>query len=266
MSGVGTRAAGVGAITVVLAAVGGVILVGTGASAVAAGAMQLSRGEDSSTTDTTGVSAVDVQVSEADLTVRFDDVAAAQLETSGPYADEWRFEVQGDELIVETPTERWWSFGGGWPAGSRATLVLPMSLSGVDADLSLDAGSLSADGDFGDLVVDVSAGSLMLDGSADALEVDLSAGSADVTLDGVRRASYTLSAGRIESELLAVPAETIIDVSAGSLVLFLPDEEYLVERDVAAGSLESDLSESPDARNRIDATLSAGSIELRVGS
>lgn len=264
MSGTSQKRTGVGAITVVLASVGGLVLVGTGATAAFAGASQLSRGDDSRTVDVSGVSSLAVDVKAADLVVRFDDVDEAVLETSGNRWDGWTFEVNSDELVVSSPNHEWNWFGVWWGGETSATLVLPEELAGSDADLQLQAGSLRAEGEFGDVAVTVDAGSLTVDGSATALDAEVNAGNAEITLDGVREASYALSAGWMESELSSVPQSTTIDVSAGSLTLLVPDVEYRLLRDVSAGSLESDLSEASNARNVIDATLSAGSIDLRA--
>lgn len=255
---------GVRAITIVLASVGGLVLAGVGATAAFAGVAQLSEGEEAQVVDVTGVDSLDVDVSAADLTVRFADVDEAQLETSGTRGQGWTFEVDGDELMVASPDARWSWFGLGWWGGeTTATLVLPESLASLDADLLLQAGSLRADGDFDELSVEVGAGSLTVDGSATALDVEVSAGNAEVTLDGVREASYSLSAGWIDSELLSAPTSTRLDVSAGSLTLTVPEEAYRLVRDVSAGTLDSELTESEDAANAIDVSLSAGSVELR---
>lgn len=267
MSGARVKTAGVGAITIVLASVGGLVLVGTGATAAMAGVTMLSSGDDSRTVDVSGVSSLKVDVSAADLTVRFDDVEDAVLETSGARWDGWTFAVGGDELVVASPDRAWsWGPDGWWGGETSATLVLPEAMAGSDVDLGLQAGSLRADGEFGEVTISVGSGSMTLDGSATVLDAEVNAGNADITLDGVRDASYTVSAGWLESELLSVPQSTAIDVSAGSLTLFVPDAEYHLLRDVSAGSLDSDLSESPDAPNVIDAMLSAGSIDLRAGS
>ena len=93
--------AGIGAITVVLASIGGLVLAGAGATAAVAGVAQLSRGDGVRIADVEGVNSLDLDVGAADLTVRFDDVAGAQLQTSGDRWDGWTFEVEGDELVVE---------------------------------------------------------------------------------------------------------------------------------------------------------------------
>lgn len=257
---------GATAITVVLASVGGLVLAGTGVSAAFAGAAQLAWVDESQQLDVAGVASLNLDVAANDLVVRFDDVSEARLETRGAFGSDWTFEVDGGELIVSSPDRSWgWFTGGGWwDGGSSATLTLPQSMSGVDADLNLQAGSLHADGEFGELVLEMGAGSMTVDGSAEVLDAQVSAGNAEISLDGVREASYTVSAGWVESSLSTVPTSTSIDVSAGSLTLSVPDADYRVTRDTSAGSLESDLSESPTAANSVDVKLSAGSVELRV--
>jgi hypothetical protein len=55
----------------------------------------------------------------------------------------------------------------------------------------------------------------------------------------------------------------VIDVSAGSLGLALPDARYNITQDVSAGSLNNRLDHSSTSERRIDITLSAGEVTLR---
>ncbi|WP_309065960.1 hypothetical protein [Microbacterium sp.] len=258
-----TTHAGIGAITVVTAAIGGVVLLGTAASAAVTGSAQLSRSDETRTSDVRGVRTIDVDVDGADLTVRFDGSDEARLDVSGVDARGWSLERDGDRLVVRGPDHRWDWFGPDWlRAGTTATLLLPDELEGADADLSLQAGALDVDGEFGAIGVDVGAGSLTLDGAATSLDARVSAGRADITLDGVEQAEYRVSAGRLVSELTTVPDAVDLTVEAGSLVLTIPDAEYDVRANREAGSFRSDLTEADDAASTITATVSAGSIEL----
>jgi hypothetical protein len=200
--------------------------------------------------------------------VRFGDVAQAELEVTGS-GREWRLERDGDTLRLHSPN-RWWGWGGdwswfgGWDSEENVDLVLPRELEGIDADFTLNAGSLDVEGEFGELDAEVAAGSLWIDGVAQSVDADLSAGHAEITLDGVDEASFGVSAGEMIAALTGdAPREVGIDASAGSLELTLPDQPYRVTQDVSAGSLDNGLQTSSNARSTIAVELSAGSVELR---
>ncbi|UJP09541.1 DUF4097 domain-containing protein [Microbacterium sp. KUDC0406] len=261
-----TMKAGIGAITVVTAVVGGVAIAGSAAAAAFAGANQLSTGPTSTSTAVTGVTDLDLSVDAADVRVEFYDGAQARLESDGGDLDGWRVYRDGDELKVRSPDRGWNWFLPDWLHESETvTLLLPESLSGMDADFDVQAGALHVDGEFGELDATVDAGALNLNGSARSLDADVNAGRADIALADVRDAEFTVSAGRLTAELSAVPREVSLDVSAGQLTLTVPDDVYSIRRDVSAGTLNSDLQESSSSSNRIDASVSAGTANLRAG-
>ncbi|MEV7632784.1 DUF4097 family beta strand repeat-containing protein [Microbacterium sp. NPDC089318] len=256
----------VGAITVAVAAFGGVVLLASGASAAVTGLQQIGPQSGQLTADAGGVTSVDVEVGGADMRVMFDDVDDAELRVEGASTTGWTLRTDGGRLEVHGPDRGfdWWS--PDWLRGSeRATLVLPLELEGTDAELTLHAGSLDVDGQFDELAVDLNAGALALHGDARDLDVEVNAGRADIELRGVARAQYTISAGRVASELTTVPDSIAFTVSAGALDLTLPDREYDLRRDVSAGSLDSSLDQSSSSSHRISGTVSAGSATLRPG-
>jgi hypothetical protein len=254
----------VGAITAAVAAFGGVVLLASAASATVTGLQQIGPQSGQLTVDAGGVTSVDVEVGGADMRVMFGDVDDAELRVEGASTNGWtlrtdnaRLEVRGPDLGFD-----WWS--PGWMRGAeRATLVLPSELEGTDADLTLHAGSLDVDGRFDALGLDLNAGALSVRGDARDLDVEVNAGRADIELQGVVRAQYTISAGRVTSELKTVPDTVAFTVSAGALDLTLPDTEYDLRRDVSAGSLDSSLDQSSSSAHRISGSVSAGSATLR---
>lgn len=260
----GTTKKSIGALTVVLAVFGGVVLLGTGAAAAVAGVNGIGTRSGSLQADTQGVTSLDLNVDAAEVTVEFRTGAEeAQLQIDGGSSNGWSLSRDGDELKVRGPQNGFDWFRPGWLRGDeRATLVLPDRLSGIDADFTLQAGSLSVDGDFGELDVNLNAGSLNLNGTARDLDAELNAGRADIDLGDVRTADLTVNAGRIVATLDTVPSEVAIEVSAGALDLTLPDEQYDLRQDVSAGSLDSRLQQSPSSENRITASVSAGSVRL----
>ncbi|WCM55701.1 DUF4097 family beta strand repeat-containing protein [Microbacterium sp. EF45047] len=263
MNATGTTRAGLTTITVLTAVVGGAVLTTTGASAAVTAGFQLSSTDQTRAVDVDGVEAIDVEVGGADLTVRFGDGDQARLEVSGPDARGWSLRADGGELVVHGPDRGWNWFGPDWlRGGTTATLTLPAELAGADLGLDLQAGRIDAEGEFGVVRIDVGAGSLNLEGAATALDAEVNAGRADISLTGVREADYRVSAGRLRAELTSAPDAVTAEVSAGSLDLTVPDEEYDVRLERTAGSIDSELRSSPDARRTITATVAAGSIDL----
>lgn len=256
-----------GALTVVLAVVGGVALLGAGGTAAYAGARAAASTHGGMQADVVGVTSVDLDAGLVDMTVEFrPDIDRAQLDIEKGTPGDWSLHRDGDELKVRGPGYDLWGFRPFWMADDqRVTLVLPQSLRGVDADLSLGAGSLTVDCDFAELDVDLDAGSLSLAGSARSLDVEVNAGRAEIDLTGVRTAEYNLNAGNVTSVLRTVPDEVQIDTAAGSMQLTLPRAEYDVRRDLAAGSLDSRLTERPGSDHTVAVSAAAGSVTLREG-
>ncbi len=267
------RSSGTTAIMIVTAIVGGIALLGAGGSAAVAatGSMMAStQGSDAVLTeDASGVEKIDLDVDAGNMRIEFRDVDEAELAVTNARGPAWRLERDGDELVVRSPEFRfgWW-FGGWFGDDQSAVLTLPEELGDgqLDADLTLDAGSLDVVGDFGALDVTVNAGALDVEGAASSLSIDMSAGRADAALDGVDVADLSVSAGDLTVDLTGrAPSQTTIDVSAGSIDLTVPDESYSIIQDVSAGSLDAKVDQSSGTRNTIDVTLAAGSVTIRPG-
>ncbi|MCM3778634.1 DUF4097 family beta strand repeat-containing protein [Microbacterium hydrocarbonoxydans] len=274
-SGGPARGPGVAAILVTTAVVGGIALLGSGATAaVAATGTMLStsgeRGDSVQTVDAEGITSIDLDVDAGNMRVEFGDVVEAELSVTNSRNPGWTLEREGDELVVRSPDFEWgWWFGGWFGDDQSAVLTLPEDLStdAVDADLTLDAGSLDVVGDFGALDLTVNAGALDVEGAAESLAVEMSAGRADVALDGVDQADLSVSAGDMNVVLGGTaPSSTTIDVSAGSLDLTVPDTSYAIGEDVSAGSLNAKVDRDADSSRTIDVSLSAGSVTIRPGA
>ncbi|MFE6735754.1 hypothetical protein [Microbacterium sp. NPDC057650] len=261
-----TTKAGIGAITIVTAVVGGVAIAGTAASAAFTGANVLMTGPTSTTAGVTGVTDLNVTVDAADVRVEFYEGTQARLESDNGDLDGWRLYRDGDELKLRSPDRGWNWFLPDWlNDGETVTLLLPESLSGLDAEFDVDAGALRVDGEFGSLDATVNAGALNLDGSARSLDAEVNAGRADIALADVQDAEFTVQAGRLTADLSTVPRNVTADVSAGQLTLTVPDDEYNVRKDVSAGTLNSDLRESSSSSNQVEVSVSAGTANLRTG-
>lgn len=273
-SGGSRRGPGVTAILVSTAVIGGIALLGSGATAaVAATGTMLSisgeRGDSVQTVDAEDISGIDLDVDAGNMRVEFGDVDDAELSVTNSRNPGWTLERQGDEIVVRSPDFEWgWWFGGWFGDDQSAVLTLPEALreDALTADLTLDAGSLDVVGDFGTLDLTVNAGALDVEGSAETLAIDMSAGRADVALDGVDQADLTVAAGDMNVDLSGrAPTRTAIDVSAGSLDLTVPDTSYAVEQDVSAGSLDAKVDQDASSARTIRVSLSAGSATIRPG-
>lgn len=267
------RSAGVSAVAIGTAIVGGLALVsvGVGAAFATTGSIlqrvESPNGDAVQLVDTAGVTELSVDANAGEFQIRFAEVREAELEVTGSNRQDWKLRRSGDELVV--------SSGGSWLGGGfclfgcnfgdeQVVLTLPRSLEGeLDADLSLGAGGLTAEGDFRDLDIEVTAGKAIATGSARSLSAELGAGRAEFRLDGVQEASFDVSAGKIVAELTgAAPREVELDVSAGSLELTIADVPYAVESQVSAGQLDNRLQTRPGSPNVIEASVSAGSVTL----
>ncbi|MFS0911040.1 hypothetical protein AB3M89_04545 [Microbacterium sp. 179-I 3D2 NHS] len=260
------------AILTITAVIGGFALLGAGGTAAfaATGDLRTADRKDSvQSVDAEGVDSLDLQVNASSTRIEFGDVDEAELAVTSGRGPAWTLERSGDELVVRSPESRWgWWFGSWFGDEEIAVLTLPEELkdAALDADLTLNSGSLDVVGDFGGLRVDVSAGALDIEGAATGFDVDMSAGRADVLLDDVEEVSLGVSAGTLAVELTGTPpTQTTVDVSAGSLDLTVPDAGYTIMQDVSAGSLDATVTQSSSGGRVIDVTLSAGSVNIRPG-
>jgi len=257
-------------VAIVAIALGGVIGVGSIASAAAS---TLASGTHETTSRTAGVTGVDelsVDMSAGSIRVEFGDVAEAQLTvTGGRSADRWELRKDGTELRVASPNRHFWWWGGWFGGGDGngdAVLTLPQSLSGLDADLDSSAGSLTADGDFGELSVSSGAGRVRVDGSADSVTADISAGRADLQLADVRSAELDLSAGDMNATFTGMQPERLqLTASAGSMRVTVPEGPYAVSQETAAGTFDNRIGSVPGAASTVQVDVSAGTITLLSG-
>lgn len=269
----GGRSPGATAILITTAVIGGLALLGAGGTAAVAATGALLSSSDRSdsvqTIDADGIASLDLDVDAGDMRIEFGDVDEARLDVTNGRGPGWTLDREGDELVVRSPDSRfgWW-FGGWFSDDETAVLTLPDALrdSAIDAELTLDAGSLDVVGDFGALDATVNAGALDVEATATSLEIDMSAGRADVIVEGAEQAKLSVAAGDLSVELTgSAPTQTTIDVSAGSLDLTLPDVAYAISQDVSAGSLDADVEQSSSSQRTIDVTLAAGSVNIRPG-
>lgn len=260
------------AITIVAAIVGGIALLGAGGGAAfaATGQFRPAGSAHGLTAPIDGITDLEVDAGGADVTVRFGDVTDAELRVDGRSPGEWEMRRDEDTLRVNGPNGRWgwWGWWGSWSTDDVVVvLTVPEQLEGrLDADLQLSAGSLTASGDFRELDLELGAGAMTVDGSATSVSAQISAGRADLTLDGVREADLTMSAGRLEAELTgSQPDEVSLDATAGSMTVILPQGAYAVDQEVAAGSFDNGLQTSASARSVVTVQVAAGSISVREG-
>ncbi|MCP3426774.1 hypothetical protein NBM05_12365 [Rothia sp. AR01] len=261
------RRAGYGVVVGVLTAVvGGIVLATSAGSETLAAAGSISRADSTQSADAAGITDLDVDADGALLTVGFGDVDQAVLEVRNGARDGWRMQREGGELTVGKRDD--WCLMWCHREQEQAVLTLPESLNdgSLNADLTLDAGELRADGRFADLETTVNAGALTVTGAARTLDADVSAGRADLELDGVAEGTFGVSAGRMTAELTGqAPTSVGLEVSAGSLDLTVPDAPYRVDVDRSAGSLDNRLDATGSPTSSITGELSAGNVTLRAG-
>lgn len=215
------------------------------------------------TADAVGIQSLKVDVAAADLTIVYGGESVV-LDVNGAASD-WRVRRDGPALVVATQ-RTWWSALRPFNESDTAVLTLPQSLKGsaLDADLSLSAGSLRADGDFGRLDVTVSAGAMNLSGRAATLDAEVSAGRLVFDLARVDTARLKLSAGSVDGSLAgSAPSAVSVDLSAGRLALILPDDRYAVSSNASAGDIENRLRVDSTSPHRITVGVSAGYVSLR---
>lgn len=261
------------AITIAAAIIGGGALVTAGGTSAFAAMQQVTTGDgsvlSSTKVDVRGITRLTIDVGRGDATVRFGDVADATMSVTGQGGGDWTMRRDGDVLRVDRPSAPfgWW-IAGWFGTDPRMTLTLPRELEGeLAGDLTLDAGSLTAEGRFDTLSSTVNAGSLTVDGGATTVTARLSAGSATLRLDDVTTADLSLSAGDLNATIGGAQPDLVrLDVSAGSMDVAVPSGRYDLSKDTSAGTMDARIQTDPSSSHRIRSTLSAGSITLREGS
>lgn len=267
------RSEGARAVAIVAIVLGAIVLIGAVTSAVIGTVASASVHTSTRTVAVSGVEDLDLDAAAGVVRVEFGGVDEAELEVTSSWgADRWRFERDGETLVVASPDRSGW-FGwlwgwGGW-FGDRsgdAVLRLPAALDGVDADVSLAAGDLVADGTFGELEVSLGAGSFDIAGAAESVSIDVSAGRGELELEDVSEADLTVAAGSLDARLTGSQPDAIaLDVSAGSLQLTVPEGDYDVISDVSAGGFDNGIGSTPGAASTIRVDVSAGDATLRAG-
>lgn len=261
------------AITIAAAILGGGALVIAGGGAALAAVSQVASSDGSVGTstsiDTSGVTALKVDIGRGSAAIRFADVDEATMRATGEGNGDWTMRREGDTLRVERPGARfgWW-IAGWFGDEPQMTLTLPRELEGeLSADLQLDAGALTAAGRFDTLSTTVNAGSLTIEGGADSVRTRVTAGSATLRLEDATTVDLSMSAGDMNATIMgSQPDETHLDVSAGSMDVTLPSGRYALSKDVSAGSLDTRIQNDASSSHRIQASLSAGSMVVREGS
>ena len=263
---------GARAVSIVAIVLGALVLGGTMISAIIGTVASASVHTSTRATAVSGVDDVDVDAAAGSLRVEFADVDDAELEVTSSWgADQWRFERDEDTLVVTSPDRTGWFGWGSWfgwtglfgDGSGDAVLRLPAELEGIDADLSLSAGDLLAEGTFGELDVSLGAGSFDISGAADSVSAEVSAGSGELDLEDVGEAELSVSAGSLDARMSGEqPSSVQVDVSAGTIRLTVPDGDYDVVSDVSAGGFDNRIGSSPGAASTIRVEVSAGEVVL----
>lgn len=225
--------------------------------------------EQSHAVDVQGVTAVDIGISAAELTVEFDPAATqATLHVSAGNSGrdrEWDLSVRNNVLRLSDSRGPWFLPSWGWNSDRvRGHLTLPASLEGtIDADLELNAGSMTVLGDLANVDIKVSAGSFTFDGDSTALDVEVNAGEANVTTSGPETVDVQVSAGQVRATVTgAAPTSTTVEVNAGRADLWLPEGDYNVRGSASVGERVINVRTDPASSNRLDVDVNAGRAEV----
>jgi len=217
------------------------------------------------TAPVSNVRELDVEVAAGEFIVQFGSVDEATLDIQQGRGS-WTLEQRGDTLVVESPSLGWLNFCFGWCESQLATLTLPNELqlrNGLDADLELSAGSLTASGVFNDLDLTVSAGEMRVDATAKAFQTTVSAGELRGTINGARQGEVQVSAGSTRLTLTGdAPDMVSVEVSAGNTELVLPEAAYDVRSTISAGELDNRLN-SGASNHVVEVEVAAGGVTLR---
>lgn len=269
---------GMRGIAIATAIVGGVVLVGLGASAAFAMVASSQRADAQAVAggpfvavDAAGVTSLDLAVGVAEVELEFGDVREATLRTKGGQADRWSLTRDGDELVVRAPKAHSGFCVFGICPTTRgehvtATLTLPQELAGrgFDADIQIGVGSLRAAGAFGELDVRVDAGDAVVTGKAEHVGLEIGLGTFEGEIEGVKTVEAEVSLGDLALVLRGdPPTDVTLEVSAGSIDIAVPAGLYDVTHGRTAGSIDNMLRTVPGAPNRISAKVDLGDISLR---
>lgn len=270
---------GIGAVGVVTAVVGGIVLFGLGAS-VALMLMTSANRADAELRSvnhappvaTEGVTQLTIAAGLADLDVVFADVPGATLDVRGAGADRWQLRRDGDELVVRAPkSTSGFCFFGLCPANrgqhAMATLTLPEALDdrGIDADITVGVGALTAAGNFGELSVSVDVGEATIRGQAATLDLGIGVGSFTGAFSGTTDVEAEVSLGELDLTLSGEPPTDVdLRVSAGSIALAVPGAAYDVRLERGIGDITNALPTDPASPHRITAKADLGEISLRA--
>lgn len=196
------------------------------------------------------VRSLDLDIAAAGFELAFGDVSEAELVVAGDRAAEWKMAVDEGELSVETPDRGFTTgclFNCGAGGFGNATATLTLPQS-----LS-DAGALEAD-------VTLAGGALRGAGAFRSIDVDIEAG--ELSLEGsAERFAVDVEAGKAEVDLADV-ATAEIGVEAGSARVSLTGAAPArVSVEASAGSADLEL---PEADYRVDAKTELGELDDRL--
>lgn len=260
-------------VAIVTTVVGGLVLVGIGTSAAVAAIRTTNftgehRAQSLSLAELGGITGLEVESNSSQFTIEFADVSEATLNIEGDSRYFWEMKIDEDEIVVKSKSSLA-DFCMGWCAAGneRVTLTLPNELSNgkLLADLTINAGSMTAAGEFSTLDIELNAGAMTFEGAARSLETTVNAGRANLIVDSVNEADIEVSAGSVTAVFTGTaPQSTSLDVSAGALTLTLPDTDYRVTSSIEVGRFTNDLRESSTSRNLIDASVEAGKLTLKA--
>lgn len=259
------------------AALGGLMILGIGASAAYGAATSVSGTTGAggvTTVSAEGIADLDLDISTADFTLAYGPVTEATLEVTGTRSEQWGLRRDSDSLVVRAPGgvggSCWFGFcPPDRNASATATLTLPQELKtrALDADVTVGVGTFTADGTFASIEIELGAGTAHVKGAAEALDVSVGVGTFTGEFTGVRRADLVVSMGELDTRLRGDAPDSIgIEVGIGSALIEVPDVEYRFDLSSSLGDVQNSLRNNPSADREITADVGMGDLTLRPGA
>lgn len=216
------------------------------------------------------VSEVRLASSNADITIRTDDVDKTIVEEKRKY---WlvkhgdAYKVDGETLTLNGDC--------GWQCRADYVVTVPRGakvtgdhgsgdldvrgVSGVDA--SSRSGDVSLKDIDGDVKLEVTSGDVSIDQMTGRLDLDAISGDLETT--GVRGGPVTakITSGDL-SIVLEEPTDVTAEATSGDIDVLVPAGGYHVEASSRSGDLENRLSDTQGAEHTIKATTTSGDVQL----
>ena len=115
------------------------------------------------------------------------------------------------------------------------------------------------------LEVETMAGNVDLSGASGTVVVETAAGNIDVDDHLGEETELRATAGNVSFAASTPPTRLMLETTAGSITIRVPDVGYRINAGTTVGNLSVDLIEEPNAEGIIEATTETGNVDLGPG-